>query len=172
MDHADLDDLVELGELFDDGIIDLAFDVNEVVTDLAIALVAERSNVHAFSAEDLRDFRNYVRNVLVDHDNAALDASMRMIDESREVHGIADATVFDVVLQFFDSHDCAVFFGFFGIIAEVREASDLVVLDEVSSREVSEVSLEGTRSEHFVHRIHFNDATTSKVHDVGTLELS
>ena len=45
MNDADLDDLVKLGELFDDGVVHLAFHVNEVVTDLAIALVAERSNV-------------------------------------------------------------------------------------------------------------------------------
>ena len=51
MDHADFDDLVELGELFDDGVIDLAFHINEVVADLAVALVAERSDVHAFSTE-------------------------------------------------------------------------------------------------------------------------
>ena len=134
MNHADLDDLVKLAEFFNDRIFDLAFDVNEVVTDLAIALVAERRNVDAFCAEHLRDFRNHVRNVLVDDHDAALDTSMRVINEGREVHGIADATIFDVVLQFFNGHHGAVFFGFFGRGAEVREAGHLVVLDEVGIR--------------------------------------
>ena len=99
MDHADLDDLVELAELLDDGVIDLAFDVNEVVADLAVALVAERGNVDAFGTEHLRDFGDHVRNVLVDDHDAALDTGMRVIDEGREVHGIADATEFACIFE-------------------------------------------------------------------------
>ena len=95
---------------------------------------------------------------------------MRVIDEGREVHGIADATEFDVVLQFLDGHHGAVFFGFFGRSAEVREAGHLVVLDEVCIREVAEVALEGTGCEHFVDRGHLDDATASEVHDVAALE--
>ena len=170
MNHADLNDLVELGEFLDDGVVHLAFDVNEVVADLAVALIAERSNVDAFGAEHLRDFGNHVRDVLVDDHDAALDAGMRVIDEGREVHGISDATEFDVVLQFFDGHHSAVFFGFFGRSAEVREAGHLVVLDEVSIREVAEVALERARSEHFVDRSHFHDTAAGEVHDVAALE--
>ena len=170
MDHADLDDLVELAELFDDGVIDLAFDVNEVVADLAVALVGEAGDVDAFGTEHLRDFGNHVRDVLVDDHDAALDAGVRVIDEGREVHRVADAAEFDVVLQFFNSHHSAVFFGFFGRSAEVREAGHLVVLDEVGIREVAEVALEGTGSEHLVDRGHLDDAATGEVHDVAALE--
>ena len=170
MDHADLDHLVELGKLFDDRIIDLAFNVNEVVADLAVALVAEGCNVDIFGTEHLRDFRNHIRNILVDDHNAALDTGMRVINEGREVHGIADTTVFDVVLQFFNSHHGAVFFGFFGRSTEVREAGHLVVLDEVCIREVAEVALEGTGSEHFVHRSHFHNTAAGEIQDVATLE--
>ena len=92
MDYADLDDLLELGELLYDGVVHLAFDVNEVVANLAVALVREAGNVDADRAEHLRDFGNHVRNILVDDHDAAFDASMRVIDEGREVHGIANAT--------------------------------------------------------------------------------
>ncbi len=53
----------------------------------------------------------------------------------------------------------------------MREAHDLIVLDLLCIREVAEVALESTVCEHFVNRIHFYKAVTSKVQDMGTLEV-
>ena len=117
---------------------DIAFHIDDVVRQIAPALVDHVGNIELAVGQKFGDLFDHARCVLVGDGESLLARSVEAA--FGEVNRVFDVAVFQEIHELQGGHDGAVFLGFIGGGAQVRNGKDFIRFDDFLIREVRHVA--------------------------------